>query len=143
MSRRGPGLLAAALITGCLAHSEVLAAEPYEQRSAGARALYTSVAVAANILPVLSAVYAPQCLPGYIACKLGFAGMSLLAAGDQLLLSGGSDPEQARAIVNRGFSGDWVLTGKHIAGDATPQPLPEAPPPKQTDGGGAWEPPPR
>lgn len=142
MRTRGPGFVAVALMAGCLTQSGDVVAGSYEERSAGARVFYTGVAVAANVLPVLSAVYAPQCLPGYIVCKLAFAGMSLVAAGDQLLLSGGSDPEQARAIVNRGFSGDWVLTGSHIAGDTAPEPLPEAPPPRQT-GGGAWEPPPR
>ena len=142
MRTRGYGFVVGALIAGCLAQSGDVLAGSYEERSAGTRAFYTGVAVAANVLPVLSAVYAPQCLPGYIVCKLAFAGFSLVVAGDQLLLSGGSDPEQARATVNRGFSGDWVLTGSDIAGDTAPQPLPEAPPPRQIEGG-AWEPPPR
>jgi len=142
MRNLGRGVVAAALLAGCLAQSGVATAGAYEERSAGARAFYTGLAAAANIVPILSAVYAQQCLPGYIVCKLALAGISVVAAADQLILSGISDPEQARAILQRGFGGDWVLTGRHTAGDATPQPLPEAPPPRQEGASGGWEPPP-
>jgi hypothetical protein len=119
-----------------------MAAETYEQQSALRRALYTGIAVAANILPGVSALYVPRCLPGYIVCKLSFAGVSLLAAADQLGISGGGDMEQTRAILYRGFAGDWYLTGRHVAGFAKPQVLPDPPPPTDTGTEGEWEPPP-
>jgi hypothetical protein len=93
----------------------------------------------ANLVPVVSALYAPRCLPGYYLCKVGFAGAATIAAVGQLAISGGGDLAQTRALLYRGWSGDWFLTGEHVAGDKTPQPLPEAPPP--TDEGG-WQPPP-
>jgi hypothetical protein len=119
-----------------------VASAGYNDASGGRRALYTSVAVAANILPVVSALYAPTCLPGYIVCKITFAGISLIAAGGQWLLSGAQDVEQTRGILHRGFAGDWYLTGHHIAGDSAPQPLPDPPPPAASGEEGGWEPPP-
>jgi hypothetical protein len=71
-----------------------------------------------------------------------FAGISLIAAADQLVLSGGGDWPQTRAILHRGFAGDWYLTGRHVSGDVTPEVLPEPPPPPAGSGGGKWEPPP-
>jgi len=38
------------------------------------RALYTGVALVANVTPFVSALYAPACLPGYLVCKLTYAG---------------------------------------------------------------------
>jgi hypothetical protein len=111
----------------------------FAERSAGARALYTAGAVVANVVPVVSATVAPQCLPGYILCKLWLAGFSLVAAGEQLAFSGGADTEQTRAILYRGFGGDWVLTGAHVAGDAKAMPWPQPAPPTTK---GAFEPPP-
>ena len=140
MRTRCARLLAAVLVAGWLCPLYAIAT-PYEQRSLLARSFYTSIAVVANVLPGLSAVYAPQCLPGYIVCKVAFAGISLVAAGDQFFLSGGEDVETPRALLHRGFGGDWVLTGRHTSGDSTPQPLPEAPPPPRSSD--AWEPPPR
>ena len=116
-------------------------ATSYEERPGGMRALYTGIAVVANVVPGVSALYAQRCLPGYVLCKAVFAGMSLIAAADQLVVSGGGDLEQTRGILHRGFSGDWYLTGRHVSGDATPEPLPE-PPPASGAGGGKWEPPP-
>lgn len=115
---------------------------PYADRPLSTRVAYTEAAVLANLTP-LSAVYAPRCLPGYILCKLGFAGASLLAAADQLAISGGGDRGQTRAILYRGFSGDWLITPRHIAGEATPEPLPD-PPASESEGGGhgGFEPPP-
>ncbi len=133
-------LVAASLVLGLTVGSA--RAGSYEERSLAARIGYSTIAVAANVVPILSAVYAPSCLPGYFACKFGFAAISLVAAADQLYLSGISDTEQTRAILHRGFGGDWLLTGRHIAGDAMPEPLPAAPPPRQ-EGTGGWEPPPR
>jgi hypothetical protein len=127
------------LLVGSL--GETAAAGNYEEASTGRRALYTAAAVAANVVPVISALYAPRCLPGYLVCKLSFAGISLIAAADQLALSGGGDTVQTRAILHRGFRGDWVLTPRHVAGDLEPQVLPDPPPPP-SDGGTGWQPPP-
>jgi len=117
------------------------AADPYEQRTAVSRAYYTGVAIVANVVPVVSTIYASRCLPGYVMCKAMWAGISVVAAADQLAWSGGGDMAQTRAILYRGFAGDWYLTGRHTSGDREPQPLPEPPAPP-SDGGGKWEPPP-
>jgi hypothetical protein len=135
-------LAVAAALVAYLAGAGVAPAAPYDQQSAGRRALHTAVAVVANVTPVVSALYTPYCLPGYIVCKLGFAGFSLVAAADQLVLSGGGDLAQTRAILHRGFAGDWYLTGRHVAGEVQPQPLPEPPAPAPGSGGGGWQPPP-
>jgi len=106
------------------------------------RALYTGVAVVANVTPLVATLYAPRCLPGYVVCKLTYAGLSLAAAADQLVLSGGGDLAQTRAILHRGFAGDWYLTGRHVAGEVEPEPLPEPPAPAPGSGEGGWQPPP-
>ena len=115
-------------------------ATTWEARSSGARALYTTGAVVANLIPITSAFVAPKCIPGYIVCKLSFAGASIIAAAGQFVLSGGHDLEQTKAILTRGFSGDWYLTGEHVAGDVQPQPYPEIAPP--SSGGSGFTPPP-
>jgi hypothetical protein len=116
-------------------------AVPFAERSAPARVAYTTVAAVANVVPVVSTIYAPRCLPGYVVCKLLFAGASLVAVTEQLVTSGGADWTQTRAILHRGFDGDWVLTGAHVAGDRTPEPWPE---PRSTaaETGSGWQPPP-
>ena len=134
--------LAAALAAG-LAGAGTARAAAYDQQSSGRRALYTGIALVANITPFVSALYAPACLPGYVVCKLTYAGLSLAAAADQLVLSGGGDLAQTRAILHRGFAGDWYLTGRHIAGEVQPEPLPEPPAPASGSGEGGWQPPPR
>jgi hypothetical protein len=96
----------------------------------------------ANVVPGVSSIYAPRCLPGYVVCKALFAFVSLLAAADQVVLSGAGDRVQTRGILYRGFAGDWYLTGRHTAGDLEAQPLPDPPPPPAESGEGAWEPPP-
>jgi hypothetical protein len=103
--------------------------------------LNTSVAVIANVTPGVATLYAPRCLPGYVFCKAIFAGVSVIAAADQLAFSGGADMAQTRAILHRGFGGDWVITPRHVAREVTPEPLPEPPPPA-SGGEGGWEPPP-
>lgn len=128
-------------ITTVGVQSDALAAG-YEDRSAGMRALYTAAAVIANVVPIASAFVAPRCLPGYILCKLSFAGLSVIAAGESLAISGGADKEQPKALLYRGFSGDWFLTGRHVAGDATPEVYPEAPPPRDTGTDDEFVPPP-
>lgn len=100
----------------------------YDERPVGQRVGYEAAAVAANILPVASAVVEPKCLPGYILCKTSFAAMSVLGAYAQFFLSGGSDMRQTSAILYRGFAGDWFLSGRHVAGDVGPRVLPDPPP---------------
>jgi hypothetical protein len=113
-----------------------------DEHSALKESLYTGIAVVANVMPGVSALYAPTCLPGYILCKASFALVSLVAAGEQILMSGAQDWTQTEAILHRGFAGDWYLTARHVSGEATPQVHPE-PPPSTSPGGGQWEPPPR
>jgi len=115
---------------------------PYSERPAAIRALYTAGAVVANVLPGASALVAPQCLPGYVLCKAVFAGFSVVAAVEQLVWSGGADRTQTRAILYRGFAGDWYLTGRHVAGDLHAQPWPEPPPAPHEGSTGGFEPPP-
>jgi hypothetical protein len=100
-------------------------AQAYEDRPGWQRAGYTVLAGIENVVPVVSAVPAPRCLPGYILCKFTFAAFSVIAASEHVILSGGADMGQTRAILHRGFAGDWILTGRHAAGDATPEVLPD------------------
>src|SRR5262249_51342675 len=79
-------------------------AASYDEASPGKRALYTSIATVANVVPGVSTLYAPTCLPGYVLCKGVFAFFSVVAAADQLVVSGGGDLEQTRAILHRGFA---------------------------------------
>jgi hypothetical protein len=132
------GLLA--LLALCAAQPARGAGGNYDEASTAGRAGYTALAVVANVMPGVSALYAPRCLQGYVVCKLVFAAVSLIAAADQLVLSGGGDMTQTRGILHRGFSGDWILTPRHVAGDAEAQPLPDPPPPPSE--GGEWKPPP-
>ena len=116
----------------------------FEDSSTAKRMLYTAGAVAANVVPVAGSLVEPKCLPGYFFCKLTFAAGSVLFAGETLVMSGGADIDQSRAILYRGFSGDWVVTPRDIAGDRNPDVLP-APPPAAGDhpGSGGFVPPPR
>ena len=134
-------LATAAALVACLGGAGAARAA-YDQQSPGMRALYTGVAVVANVTPLVATLYAPRCLPGYVVCKLTYAGLSLAAAADQLVLSGGGDLAQTRAILHRGFAGDWYLTGRHVAGEVEPEPLPEPPAPASGSGEGGWQPPP-
>ena len=97
----------------------------FEDRPTWQRAGYWVLAGVENVVPITSALAAPRCLPGYIACKFSFAFLSVLVAGEQFAFSGGADLAQTRAILHRGFGGDWVLTGAHAAGDVTPEVLPD------------------
>jgi len=110
------------------------------ERSPARSALDTGIAVVANVVPGVSTLYAPRCLLGYVFCKGIFAVVSVIAAGDQLVLSGGGDMTQTRGILHRGFAGDWYIGARHVRGEATPEPLPDPPPPPSS--GGTWEPPP-
>jgi hypothetical protein len=131
-------LIATALFLGC--PNQPGAQEAEESRSSGSRPLATGIAVIANVMPIVSALYAPRCLPGYVLCKALFAGASLVAAGGQVVLSGAGDLAQTRAILHRGFRGDWYLTSRHVSGEVTPVPLPDPPPPPAEEG--TWQPPP-
>jgi len=135
-------LATAAALVACLGGAGAARAAAYDQQSPGMRALYMGVAVVANVTPLVATLYAPRCLPGYVVCKLTYAGLSLAAAADQLVLSGGGDLAQTRAILHRGFAGDWYLTGRHVAGEVEPEPLPEPPAPASGSGEGGWQPPP-
>ncbi len=134
--RRAGTILAAVGLWATMAGTAAAA-----ERSGARHALDAGIAVVANIVPGVSTLYAPRCLPGYVFCKTIFAAVSVIAAADQLVLSGGGDMQQTRGILHRGFAGDWYLTARHVSGEATPEPLPDpAPPP--SSGGGHWEPPP-
>jgi hypothetical protein len=122
-------LLATMIVGLALGHWTVARAVPFEELSAGKRALYTARAVAANTVPVVSATTEPKCIQGYMLCKLSFALFSVVVAGETLALGGGGDMNQPKAILYRGWSGDWVVTPRDIAGDTKPELLPEPPPP--------------
>jgi len=125
---------------------EANAGTPWDEKSGLARAGYTAAAVLVNILPGVSALVAPVCLPGYLVCKATFAIGSVFAAGEQLFMSGGADTDQTRAILYRGWEGDWYVTGRDIAGETHPDPFPKPPPPasgteKPSEDGGFVPPP--
>jgi hypothetical protein len=132
MRRRKTGvimrsLLAVALSIVTLAVAQHVRAE-FDDLPPAKRAGYTALAVVENVVPIASTVATPRCLQGYVLCKFTFAFGSVLMAGEQLLMSGGSDLKQTRALLHRGFGGDWVVTPRHAAGDLQPQVLPDPPP---------------
>jgi hypothetical protein len=139
--RRTLKTLATAMVATGLALPPFALARTYEEESAGKRFLYTAGALVANVMPVASAVTSPLCLPGYVLCKLSFASLSLLAAAEHLVLGGGANATSARAILHRGFQGDWYVTGRHVAGYTTAQPWPD--PPRAEASAGDFEPLPR
>ena len=137
------GVLAAALVCGPIGLATKADAGSYEDLSARRRALYTAGAAAANVAPVASTIVEPKCLQGYILCKATFAAFSVIAAAESLVMSGGSDLEQPRSILTRGFSGDWVATPQDVAGTTKVEVLPDAAPPAGGDGkSGDFVPPP-
>jgi hypothetical protein len=145
MRRTALSLSGAVLITVLAAHAAGAAHVPWEQRPTYQKVWFWSVAAVANVTPIVSAIYAPNCLPGYIVCKLAAATFNVFAGGEQLLMSGGSDMKQTTGIFSRGLNGDWYLTGRDIAGDHSPEPYP-APAPSRGGPGpgrsGGFEPPP-
>jgi len=137
------GIAAMLLVAPALSLSAARAGS-FEDSSTGKRALYTVGAAVANVVPLASSVVEPKCLPGYIFCKLTFAFGSLLFAGEDLAMSGGSELGQSRAILYRGFSGDWVVTPRDIAEGRRPDVLPAPPPPSgESKDSGGFVPPPR
>ena len=124
------------LLAACLARGDA-AAEPLASRSAAARVFYAVAAAVANVVPGPAVLVAPKCIQGYVLCKFSFAALSVVAAGEQLLMSGGSDGQQTRAILYRGFAGDWYVTAGDMAGITKPDVFPESPPPTQSETGDA------
>ena len=108
-----------------LVSSSHVARAAFEDRPGWQRAGYTLLAGVENVVPVTSALAAPRCLQGFILCKLTYAGLSVVVAGEHLFFSGGSDLPQTKAVIHRGFAGDWILTGAHAAGDLEPVVLPD------------------
>jgi hypothetical protein len=136
-------------LTQQVAHGEGPAPEATSEHAAttevtaGRRAWQTAKVVAANTLPVASAVVEPKCVQGYILCKATFAAFSVVAAAESLVMSGGSDMAQPRGILTKGFTGDWVVTRDDVAGTTKVDLLPEvAPPARGGDDGGGFVPPP-
>jgi hypothetical protein len=115
---------------------------PYDDRPAYQRAALTAGALVLNVTPVVSGLVAPQCLPGYLLCKVGFALFNTAAAELHLLMSGFGDMAQTRAILYRGWAGDWYLTGRDVAGDHVPEPYPAPPPAEHRGTHTGFEPPP-
>lgn len=110
--------------------------------SARRRALQTIRAAAANVVPGVSAFTEPKCIQGYILCKAMFAGFSVVAAAESVLMSGGRDHEQPKGILTKGFTGDWFITPSDIAGTTKAELLPEvAAKPSGEDKGGFVPPP--
>ena len=126
------GLAGATLVIAVLASSQAARAE-FDDRPGWQRAGYTALAGVENVVPIVSAVAAPRCLQGYLLCKATFAGLSVVTAAEHLLFTGGSDMAQTKAVLHRGFAGDWILTPRHAAGDAEPQVLPDPGPVSQSD----------
>jgi hypothetical protein len=112
----------------------------WDDRSSGQKAGYTALATVENVVPVASALAAPKCLQGYVLCKLSFAAFSVVTAGEQLFMSGGSDMKQFEAVLHRGWAGDWYLTGAHAAGDDTADVLPDPGPAANVVPGSGSEP---
>ncbi len=119
--------------------------ESFEELSAGRRSYYTARAVAANVVPGVSATIEPKCIQGYILCKASFAIFSVAAALESVVLSGGSDMEQPRGILAKGFTGDWVVTPRDVAKETKPELLPTvaspSPASKDEEGSGFVPPP--
>jgi hypothetical protein len=84
----------------------------------------STVAVVTNVVPITSAFVEGRCITGYVVCKLSFAGLSLVAAAEQVVLGG--DTKGARATLGRGFGGDWYVRPSDIASGRTPEVYPAA-----------------
>src|SRR5262245_25939167 len=132
------------LLAFAMGRGTVVQAVPFEELSAGRRALYTARAVAANTLPGASSLVEPKCLAPYIMCKFVFAAFSVVAAGESMVMSGGRDIPQAKAVLDRGFSGDWYVTPRAVAGETKVDVLPQAAPPAEGEEkpGAGFKPPP-
>ncbi len=137
------GLGVVAIIVLAVGRAAVSRAVPLEDRSGGARALATAGAVAANTLPVVPTYVEPRCLLPYVLCKLTFAILGVAGAGESLVMSGGSDMAQPRALIHRGVGGDWFVTPRDMVGETKPDLLPDVAPPRGDDKSGGFVPPPK
>ena len=142
MRRTTRGLGAVVIVALTVGRAALSRAEPFfEDRSTRAKALATAGAVAANTLPVVPTYVEPRCLLPYVLCKFVFAVGAVTAAGESLVMSGGSDLDQPHALLHRGLGGDWFVTPKDMLGQTKPDLLPEMAPPG--GGGDKFVPPPR
>jgi hypothetical protein len=110
-----------ALLTAMLAAAPV--AVRADEVGVGRRIWYGVAAAALNVLPVVSIHASQRCLPGYVVCKLSFAGMGLIAAGTQLVVGG--DLKGAERTVRRAVGGDWLVLPRHLATGTNADPYPE------------------
>lgn len=140
--RRARKLLCAVATAGMLAtQASSASAITWEERTPSERAFYTTAAMLANVMPIGSAFIAPRCIQGYVLCKFTFASISVIAAAESIIMSGGTDMSEPKALLERGFSGDWYLTGPDVSGDKTVEVFPEVATPPATDEGGFTPPP--
>jgi hypothetical protein len=115
--------IAAALTVAFAFSASPVHADAYDELGGGRRFLYGVGSVAANVIPGVSVWAASKCLPGYVVCKLTFAGLGTLAAGSQLFWGG--DVDGAGATAGRAFGGDWFVTPRQLATGAGADPYPE------------------
>ena len=142
MRRTARGLGAVVIVVLTVGRAAVSRAEPYEDRSTRVKLLATTGAVAANTLPVVPTYVEPRCLVPYVLCKFSFALGAVTAAGESLVMSGGTDLDQPRNLVRRGLGGDWFVTPRNMVGETKPDLLPEVAP-SGGGGGDKFVPPPR
>jgi hypothetical protein len=86
-------------------------------------ALKVEQSVQANLLPFAPAYVTPKCLVPYPLCKFVYAGISMVAGWEQLILGG--DLKGAESSMQRGMSGPWLVKPENVTG----HPLWSAPPP--------------
>lgn len=110
-----------ALLTAMLAATP--AAVRADEVGIGHRIWYGVAAAALNVMPVVSVYASQRCLPGYVVCKLSFAGMGIVAAGTQLVIGG--DLNGAERTVRRAVGGDWLVLPHHVATGTKADPYPE------------------
>ncbi|HXJ34272.1 MAG TPA: hypothetical protein VMS22_09570 [Candidatus Eisenbacteria bacterium] len=121
--------LLAALLLGVVTIASRAHAAPYDERSTAEKAGFTTAAAIMNVIPITATFVAPRCLPGYVFCKIAFAGISVVGAAEHVFLAGPVDDGQVESILYKGFAGDWYVTGRNVAGDVNAEPLPNAPTP--------------
>ena len=98
-------------------------ADGYDDAGGGRRFLYGAGAFAANVIPGVSVWASDRCLPGYVVCKLQFAGLGTLGALAQLFWGG--DVDGAQTTLARAYGGDWVVTPRQLATGNGADPYPE------------------
>jgi len=143
MRKTARGLGAVAIVALAVGRVAFCQPAPNQERSGTAHALATAGAVAANTLPVVPTYVEPRCLLPYPLCKFTFAILGVAGAAESLVMSGGSDMDQPRALVHRGVGGDWFVTPRDMLGETKPDLLPEIAPPGGGNEPGKFVPPPR